>query len=252
MDSSNTINYAAILASLSQSHDPESKAEKEQLYARCIEYAREHLAGTYDHNPFLAYAADRLGQVPVRMNAPGPRVEETGQERLHLTHTTFNGVEITGNPSGLHYLAALLQSLAQARLNGEHQHLYAGEAPLHGQSYGLTVYLEDDAWFEQHASEENPEPANPEPTADLPERRLLAPEAIVAFAWVHPQPSPGTVPGKIYRVLSYRKNKRQDESDQTYFFEVRGEEGDQVSVFADLAGDDFLFFTENDLEQVRS
>lgn len=148
------MDYDRIINQMISEFDLKSGPEREKAFEKCIEYADQHLDCTWDYNPFLQKAADRLAQLPVRMDIARRMLEQSGDERLHISYSKQSGLELTGNACGLKYLSEVIKNLSQATMNGEHAHFLCGQRPLYGDSRLLTIYLEDDDWFVKHGEVE--------------------------------------------------------------------------------------------------
>lgn len=250
------MDYDKIIEQLTGESDLDSDVGRREAYEKCVEYADRELDGTLDYNPFLDAAADKLGQVPVRRDIVRNMIEQSGREKLHLTYHEESGPELTGNAAGMAYLSAVFKNLSKATMKGEHSHFFSGRPPLCGNSFPLTIYLEDDDWFEEHADDDG----NGE-RDDVAGRRFrnLDVDQIVALMLLSCVPVELMVtPDKIYRVLACRKYDDQDiwakmirqKSERVFVFEFIGDDGKPVQLALDIDDKEVAFFTKDHLSQL--
>ncbi len=248
------MDYDKVIKSLLDGHDVFSETGRKKAYQKCIEYADAHLEKSPQYNKFVAKAAKYLKQVPVVKAVIKQLVQANGTERLHLIYTDANGPVLTGNRTALRYLASILHHLSRAELDGDHIHFYYHEAPLFGESYPLTVYVEADEWFDKNAvAEEDGE------EEEEFEKRDVNPERITAFLVVHETP-PGLLITKntIYKVLScekydgqkaWKKSIRED-SGRMYVLRFNDDDNKPTALAVDLDDGDLIFFSDKNLKQV--
>lgn len=249
------MNYESIIEKLISQFQLDSDIRRKKAYQKCIEYADENLDDTPDYNPFVAKAADRLGQDPIVKDIVKRSVEESGNEKLHLAYSDQSGPKLTANKEGLSHLSKVLKNLSQAKMAHEHVHFYSGEPPLYGNSYSLIVYLVDDNWFPKHGQRKESENKL---DVKNPKLRDINAANIVAFRISEGLPLPLMMtPHKVYRVLSCSKLKGQkvwmknirDEVDRLFVFKFKRDDGELQEVALDLDDDSVLFFTNRELAQ---
>lgn len=247
--------YNDIIEQLVAEFDLDSGIGRKKAYEKCVEYADRELDGTLSYNAFLDAAADKLEQVPVRKDIVRGMIEPSGDEKLHLTYRKEGGPELTGNAAGLAYLSAVLSGLSNANVSGEHSHFFRSRPPLCGDSFPLTIYLEDDNWFEKHADGDNGE--TDDETGN--KFRNLDVNQIVAIMLLSDPPFELMVtPDKIYKVLACRKYQDQDiwakmirrKSDRMFIFEFEADDGKQVQLALDIDDKEVAFLTEEHLNQL--
>ena len=193
--------------------DLSDEMARKQAYNRCLEYARNELADDPDKNRFMMLASERLRQTRVHFRVVEGMVQMPEDARLHLVYTDDGGPCLTGNPSGLRYLSDLAVVLSSAPSPHEHVHLYQGEPPMFGNSFGLTIYNEPDDWLDKHAIA--PDDVNmddgPDATTDPP--REIAVDSIAAIEFFESQPLPPPLLlsfDKLYRVITSRPYNGED------------------------------------------
>lgn len=250
------MDYDKIIEQLISEFELDSKIGRKKAYQKCIEYADLNLDDTSDYNPFVTRASEMLGQEKIHRDIARRTVEESGDEKLHLTYSKETGPVLTGNASGLSYLSRVIKNLSEAKINSEHSHFYYGEPPLYGNSYPLIVYLEDDDWFVKHAQDDKKEGRNGTTKYKC---RDIDVDKIVAFLVC------GRVPpdfmmtqNKIYKVSSCEKYKDQDvwvkeirgATDRVFTFKFRRDDDEIEEIALDLDDKTVLFFTKDDLTQL--
>jgi hypothetical protein len=238
--------------------DIKSEIGRKLAYTKCVDYAKENLKSPKDFNSFVAEAAKMLDQIPIRKDVAAASVPASCDEKLHLTYTQENGPILTGNKTGLLYLSRLLANLADSDKTGEHTHLYYGEFPMYGQTFPLTIYLEDDFWLFKHA---NVPPETEKVPMPKQQHRNIEPDTIIAFAVLDNVPP--TLPilrGNIYKVVSCSKYKDQNAlckgkpaQDKRYFvFEFAGNNGNIHKIAFDIDDSTVFFITKNDVKKLVS
>ena len=250
------MDYNGIIEELVAEFDLDSDTGRRKAYLKCAEYADRNLDCTLDYNPFLDVAAQRLQQEPERRDMVRRMTEQSGDEKLHLIYRDEVGPELTGNAAGLSYLSEGVKGLSNSTMNGEHSHFFAGEPPLYGNSYPLTVYFEHDEWFAKHAKDDD---AHEEGRATEHEFRDIDVEKIEAFMLS------GKVivdlmmtPGKIYRVTACQKYEDQDvwvkkireQEDRVFIFSFTSDDGESQQLALDLDDEEVVFFTRERLSQL--
>lgn len=247
------MDYDQIIKEIISEFNLESEVEKQTAYRRCIEYAEENLDGTAEYNAFLQRAAEILGQVPIRKDMVRDDIELSGKEKLHLTYSKAAGSELTGNTSGLLYLSEVIRELSEASTSSEHSHFYYNEPPLYGDSYPLTIYLEDDNWFAEHAQVDKRE----EKSDEVKYRDINVDEIIAFMISDIIPPSSFMRSRKIYKVIFCEKYNSQDvwikeireNTDRIYVFKFKRDDGQLQDLGLDLDDNNVFFLTKDELNQ---
>lgn len=250
------MDYDKIIEQLISEFELDSETGRKKAYQKCIEYADLNLDDTSDYNPFVTRASERLGQENIHKDIARRTVEESGDEKLHLTYSKESGPVLTGNASGLSYLSRVIKNLSETTMNSEHSHFYYGEPPLYGNSYPLIIYLEDDDWFVKHAQDDKEKEGHGETKYKY---RNIDVDKIVAFL-VSDRLPPGFMmtPNKIYKVSSCEKYKDQDvwikrirdKTDRLFIFKFTRDDDEIEEIALDLDDEKVLFFAEADLAQL--
>jgi hypothetical protein len=250
------MNYSKIIEQLISEFDLNSDTGRKKAYEKCMEYADCNLDNTSDYNPFLDIAADRLEQDPVRKDIARRLVKQSGDEKLYLIYSKESGPELTGNAPGLSYLSEVIKNLSKAKMNGEHSHFYYHEPPLQGNSYPLTIYLEDDDWFAKHARDDA---IGDESDSIKNKFREIDVKKINAFLLCGKVPVELMMtPNKIYKVSACEQYENQDvwvkkikeETNRTFVFEFKRNDGELGALALDLDDETVIFLMEDDLKQV--
>jgi len=250
------MDYKREIGGVIKEFDVSSEESRKKAYNKCIEYAKEKFKSGKDFNSFIGQAAEMLGQVAVRKDVIAESVLASGGEKLNLVYTPQTGPVLTGNKTGLSYLSNLLANLAGSKEPGMHTHLFADQFPMTGQTYPLTVYIEDDKWFLEVAQKS--EQAEKAPAAQFP-RRDIEPDEIIAFSVLGALPPMlPVVAGNIYKVLSCEKYKDQDvlqkfiseKSDRLFVFEFDSAEGAAKQMALDLDDPAVLFITRREIKKL--
>ncbi|MBI2301011.1 MAG: hypothetical protein HYU66_19030 [Armatimonadetes bacterium] len=186
--------------------ETESEFGRRRAYRTCVQYAEKHLSTDHRCNLFLIQAAERLGQPPMVIPIVYNRVPLPPGAAVHFYYDDDEGPVLVGNSEGLHYVGDVCRELSQALVPGECV-VIDEEPPLVGDSYELTIYIEDEQWFE--AAAEGREGELAEQWENEVERRIVAFDDVVAFQLR------GAVPGhleltpeKLYRVHGITPFKR--------------------------------------------
>jgi hypothetical protein len=239
--------------------DLTKRSEVNKAYRRCLDYADEHLSGDMQCNTFLNKAAELLNQPKVLKNSAEQKAIAHEESKIYLYFSEANGPCLAGNADGLKYLSEVTQSLSHSSLPGEHIHLYYEEFPLYGDSYPLTIYVENDEWFEKYAlkeSEENKEESNEEVS-----KRNVDLNTLYAFmANTGPPPNMPLISNKIYTIISHEpyidqkawsKSIREDKSRMIVARFLN--EDDEEDYFAfDIDDKAIILFKEDDLIQINN
>lgn len=263
------LNYSQILDELLAGTDMDDEVSRKMAYNACLACAEELLTENPTVNVFVALAAERLGQVHVYFDVIKNTVPMPGNARLRLRYKEdAPDPELTGNTEGLRYLSDLCAALASVppltRTGSEdHLHLDAGEPPMVGNSYGLTIYHSADAWFDRFANP--PEDGKETEMEAAPPPREVAPEQVAAIEFYHEEDL--VIPpefylryDKLYRVLNCRPYLLGDEvplkpsagggEGRMHVFTFRDDAQEIFEIALDLDDAGIHYFTKNDLEQV--
>jgi len=243
-----------VIDDLVTGFDLTREEEKNKAYKNCLSYAEKNMAKDPLCNAFLAHAAERLGTTKVMRDVVREIVPMPDTAQMHAAYDYMDGLVITGNREGLKYLAKLLEVLADTPLSGEHVHLYWDEPPLTGETYSVTVYKEEDEWFDANAYDYY---SAQEDELDRP-RRDLDPRRVIAMQFLAPLCSTLEVSaGKVYLVEEvvkrcsedvWTKLIRDDES-RLWVFTIRDDSGEKTRLALDIDDPEMLFLTKNELEQ---
>lgn len=248
--------YKKVIDEIIKEYNYASELDRRRAYIKCIEYADENYDFTDDYNSFLEEAADALGQKRMYKETVKASVRLNGKEKIQLMFNENNGHELIANADGLAFLSRVLRNLAKSRLPGEHAHLHYSEPPLYGDSFPLTIYYEDDVWFDKYAVKLE-EAGLFEDFEETVETRDISGEDIRAFISVEiTPPSLMMTRGKIYHAISVEKYEGQDiwkkeiraDLSRLYIFKFVRDDGDIQQLALDIDDEDFFFYTENDLK----
>jgi len=250
------MDYDKIIKQLISEFELDSEIGRKKAYQKCIEYADLNLDDTSDYNPFVTRASERLVQENIHKDIARRTVEESGDEKLHLTYSKKSGPVLTGNASGLSYLSRIIKNLSEAIMNSEHSHLYYGEPPLYGSSYPLTIYLEGDDWFRKIDQDDKKKKGNRKTEY---KHRDIDIDKIVAFLVSDRVPPDFMMtPNKIYKISSCEKYKDQDvwikkireTTDRLFIFKFTRDDDEIEEIALDLDDEKVLFFAKDDLTQL--
>lgn len=188
-----------LIASLLEDCDLESDFGRTRAYRLCVRYAEQHLSDDHRCNLLLVRAAELLGQQPMALPVVENRVPLDLTSKLYVDQDDDEGITIIGNPQALRYLGRLCLELADAPVPGESVTLYEGEPPCYSDSYGLTLFCEDERWFELAGTDRQLELA-----ADWElglAGRIVRTEQVVAIQFTGQPPNELAVSAhRIYRV----------------------------------------------------
>jgi len=244
-----------VFEQIASKYNLESELDKRKAYSECIHYTNENLDFRYA-NQFLAYAAERLGQVKVNCSAEEDAVEIIGDERIYLEYDQEYGPVLSGNQSGLTYLWKLIRNLSITELVENHIHLYYGERPLFENSFPLTIYLEDDEWFNKNTNSEHKKEEEIESPVKKTNINIKEIAAILINEEIPPQLL--MTKGKIYKVISSEKYVDQDimtkrigdKLENMYAFKIKRDDKKIQQIGLDLDDGSILFLTKKQLEQL--
>lgn len=248
----------ALIDRVLRGEETESELGRVRAYRRCVRYAEEKLYNAHVCNLFLLRAAERLGQPPLAVPVVLNRVPLEEGAKITFYYADDEGPVLVGNREGLRYLGRICTELADSPLPGENVVLDEGYAPFAGDSYGLTVYYEDEDWFA--AAEEGLEGefvANWE--AEI-QGRIVRSEDIVAVQLSGPVPgSLALSPQKLYQVSSlepYRaepevvRKPYRSETEQVRVVSLLDDDGQPVRLAVDLDDPDVTYYYDWHLEQL--
>lgn len=260
--------YSKIIDSLTVGTDMRDEVSRRMAYNACLTYAEREISFDPDVNLFVSLAAERLEQLHVYFDVIKNMVQMPENARLRLRYTLPDDPDptLTGNTEGLRYLSslctALISSPPLSRTGSEdHVHLNAGEPPMIGNSYGLTVYHSADNWFDRFA---NPPEDAEEVNTELPLRQVL-PEQIAAIEFLKDEnvqipPFFYLRHDKLYRVLDFRSYSQKEEvpvkpiesgnEDRLFVFTIRDDAQELFDIALHLDDPSLHYFTKSDLEQV--
>jgi hypothetical protein len=247
----------SLIDALLAGQETQSEIGRVRAYRTCLRYAEETLAADHLCNVFLLRAAEQLGQPPMAVPVTHNRVPLSAEARLCFYYHDEEGPVLVGNPEGLRYLGALLTDLADAPLPGEHIELEEECPPMVSESYGLTMYRENEEWFE--AAEAGMEDELVAEWESELGGRIMSSGEIVAMQFTGRVPSNLPLcPHKIYRLLAIdawaegpgnvRKPYRQDLTGVRMVTLV-DDDGQELRLGVDLDDPDIAFYYDWHLEQ---
>ncbi len=228
--------------------------DRKKAFHKCVEYAENKLKDNSEYNHFVSIAAKTLRQPAIVKNI-SESIQTRGDEKLYLSYSPSHGPELCGNEPGLSFLSHIFGTLSRSKMDGEHVHLYAGEEPLYGNSYPLTIFKEGDQWFEEHAKSKEMKPEEPI------RQRNLSPSEIKALLFPVPiPPSELITQNKIYKVIRVEKYRNQkvwekrirESNDRMFVFSFLDDGGKPASFAFDLDDEAIFLFTGTDLQQLSS
>jgi len=185
--------YEVLLNKILSSFDLDKTGEIDRAYEACVDYARQNLINDPNCNAFLHLASQRLETIPVHLDVIGLTTPLPADARLDIYVSDENEVVLSGNRTGLDYLADLLHRLTEAETS-EHFHLDPGEEPLTKRSWPFVVYREEPAWFEEQDK-------LAEVAAMSPDRSSLDPSQVVVIQFMdYPPPALKLANQKLYKV----------------------------------------------------
>ncbi len=257
------IDIEGLLHELLSGYDLEDPVSRKDAFQNCLDYADINLRRSLDRNAFISRASNMLGQEMVFTEVVRDLVPGSGDEKVHMDYTPEMGMVISGNRSGLIYMAKVIEVLSQATLEGEHVHLHGGEWPLVGDSYPITWYLESERWFEM--AEVDGEVSDAEgdiPGLDRGEEMLslnpVNPEEVFAIQLLHPIPREMMMsPRKLYLVtgtepFSGQKiwRKGDSESETMWVFHFIRDDGQPEQIALEPDDADVVLLRQEDMDQL--
>jgi len=223
---------------------------RDEAYSECIEYAENELSHDINCNTFLRLAADILEKEPVEYDVIRDIVDMPRDAMLDFSYDERQGFKVTGNSSGLTYLAEILRILSEAP-EGEHVHLFNDEEPMTPMSFNAVLYLEDDEWFDKIE-----EDGEDEQREGLP-RRAIVPEDVFAIQVVGdlPQELP-LMRDRLYKVEGWGSAEKVDSWKKPFSgnnnrfttFQVTDENGDNLDIILHLDDPDINYFKKADFD----
>ena len=246
-----------LIERLLAGQETESELGRVRAYRLCVRYAEEQLSTSHVCNLFLLRAAERLGQAPMAVPVVHNRVPLPEGARLCFYYHEDEGATLVGNHDGLSYLSSLCRELAMSPLPGENIVLDPNYEPFVGESDGLTIYCENEDWFD--AAEQGTEDELVAQWEAEIESRIMNQDDIAAVQFAAPlQSSVALSPRKIYRVLSLgdwdgngdlpRKWFRR-ETERLKVLRLLDDDGEPAALCVDLDDPDVTFFYPWHLDQ---
>ncbi|NUQ01956.1 MAG: hypothetical protein HUU35_19085 [Armatimonadetes bacterium] len=249
----------ALIKRVLRDQETESELGRVRAYRRCIRYAEDELYADHICNLFLLRAAERLGQPPVAVPVVLNRVPLAENAKVTFYYDDDEGPVLVGNREGLDYLGSICSELADSPLPGENVVLDEGYAPFLGESYGLTVYYEDEEWFA--ALEAGDQEELGEWESEIL-GRIVRSEDIVAVQLSAPMPSVVALsPQKLYRVSNVAPfdsatdvalKPFRHETDQVRVFSLLDDDGKPLRLAVDLDDPEVNYYYAWHLEQFMS
>ncbi len=242
-----------LIEELTRGMDLSRPESKRKAYENCVVYAERNMRKDPMLNMFLSHAATRLGATPVTRDVTREIVPMPENARAHIAFDYNEGPALTANREGLRYLSELFEVLAGSPVMGDHLRLNWDETPLWGETYGLTVYIEEDEWFEEQAFDGAGEEDLQFPRRDIEADNVMA----IQFA-TNMCSSLCVTPGKLYLVKELAKRSSQDawskvirdDDSRVWVFSIEDDHGDDKLVSVDLDDPDINFLTREDLAQM--
>lgn len=180
---------------------------------------------------------------------------EQNDAKLYLYFSDVAGPCLTGNKAGLAHLSDVIKNVSDAKMPGEHAHLYAENDILCGGSQPLTIYFEDDEWFEKYATENDEPDAR---TEDVPQRKLQKDQLAAFMIATEIPPEMNLRKGKIYKIISvspypdeeaWQKTIREDEG-RMIVVSFYNEKNEIEKCAFDCDDEEIVFYENKDIEQL--
>jgi len=231
-------------------HNLSTPEGRDAAYSECIEYAENDLAHDLRCNAFLRRVAEMLEKEPVEYDVVREMVEMPDEAALDISYEERHGFIITGNVSGILYLADLLRVLAEAP-PGEHVHLYNDEEPLTTASFNAVFFVEEDEFFSRIAEDSQGRGEQ----GEGPARRNITPKEIFALQIVGDIPADLTLTrDRIYKVEGYSnpleegvcKKAFSGDEDRYVTFKITDDNGESLEVILHLEDPDVNYFKKSD------
>jgi hypothetical protein len=246
--------YEESVAAIGNDHDLSSDVGRRKAFDACCRYANEKFDDSIDYNYFMSLAAKRF-QCDLVIKDVLRLVPSDGSEKVTLRYTPDGGPCLSANHRGLVYLSKAFAVLATSRLFGDHFHLRYHEDPMVGRSFPLTVYLDDDAWFDEHAEKDPADDAAPK---ELPKRDV---DPLQVRAFIVTDKVPGRflmTSGSVYVVHHaeklvdqniWRKSIREN-TERMCVFEFKNDDEMMTTLALDLDDPGIVFLTGENLRQL--
>jgi len=232
-------------------HDLSTPEGRDAAYEDCIEFAESELSHDIRCNTFLRRVAEMLEKEAVEYEIIREMVDMPDDAMLDFAYDERHGFVITGNASGISYLADLLHILAEAP-SGEHIHLYNDEEPITPTSFNAVIYVDEDEWFRKLAEETGEKGENGENLS----RRNINPEDIFALQIVGDIPHDLTLTrDQLYRVDGIHNGEHEGawkksfsrDSDRYVTFRITDDHDEDLEITLHLDDPDINFFKKSDL-----
>jgi hypothetical protein len=175
--------------------------------------------------------------------------------KMYLYSSDTSGPCLSGNKIGLSHVSETLSALSHSKIPGEHVHFFADNDIFCTGSQPLTIYYEDDEWFDKYARETD----SPIVRADDIPHRALIPEKLCAFMIATEIPPEMNVrKGKIYKIISvdpypdadaWQKTIRED-TGRMIIVSFFNEKNEIEKCGFDCDDKEINFFESSDLEQL--
>jgi len=245
------MNYGRLVQKLTSEFDLSSEIQKKQAFNKCKEYAQENFSDNKDFNAFFEVVSKSLKIPPLIKDTTKEKVIETGHEKIHLSYSKNSGPVLSGNYDGLIYLSKVLKELAESRENGNHVHFYYGGFPMYGNSYPLTIYFEDNGWFEKYA-------AKGDERESIDQRKVDINSLVGVLIHDEIPPSFYLTKQKIYKIIAVEKyndqsvmvKKIRESNERVYIFTLLNDLGKNTQIGLDIDDQTILFFNEDALKNI--
>jgi len=243
--------YEILLDKILSSFDLEKSGEIDRAYEACVDYARQNLVNDPNCNAFLHLASQRLETIPVHLDVIALTTPLPPQAKLDIYVSDENEVVLSGDRTGLDYLADLLNRLTEAETQ-EHFHLDPGDGPLTRRSWPFVVYREEPAWFEEQDK-------LAAASALGPDRSSLDPSQVAVIQFMDfPPPALKLATQKLYKVATptdaapgskqiWDKHIEGAEETRFHTFLLLNDAGTPVRVRLHLDDPAVLYFQRSDL-----
>lgn len=231
-------------------HDLSAPEGRDAAYSECVEFAESELSHDLRCNAFLRRVAEMLEKEAVEYEVIREMVDMPEDAQMDIAYDERHGFVITGNQSGISYLADLLHILSEAPV-GEHIHLYNDEEPLSTASFNALLYIEDDEWFRKLGYEGDEKGEDGEGLT----RRNINPEDIFALQIVGDLPHDLTLArDRLYRVDGAHTGEQDGawkkafsgDNERYTTFRIADDRGDDLEITLHLDDPDVNYFKKSD------